>query len=315
MNDRCHLLVERLLSLGQRHVRIEEGVAGGVRANHREGLEVAALFSEVSAKRVNQKLRALHLEAVVKLREVRLADSGHALGTGDLAGEPADEIGIGAADFGCLLGRVILVKTLFEQLENRTDLDFTGWGFDLEFAFQRRIDAVEFQRRLGHLPDAPGGKVVGVEPIVRSALLEIRLAQKEAGIVPHQERHVGLFLEERGIVKLVRDYHLAERQPQRGIAAELNRDPEVRMNGGGAVIGSDRNEFGAVIARLGDEVKIGHLGGYRIAAPVQDQLGVEHVIGGTAKNNLAAGHGRSLMFISNIGVQVPQRRIKQERGA
>src|SRR3990172_2159625 len=69
------------------------------------------------------------------------------------------------------------------------------------------------------------------------------------------------------------------------------------MDGGGAIIGRDGNNFRSVVASLSDKMVIGNIGVYRVSSPDQDHIRVEPVICGISNNHFAQCNGDSLVVV------------------
>ena len=93
----------------------------------------------------------------------------------------------------------------------------------------------------------------------------------------HKHRQVGELLHEIGVVELLLHHHLRHAERERRICSGADNDNLVALRRGRGVFDRNCDGLGSLQARLGEPVRIGHLGRNPVHAPNQDDLGVLHV--------------------------------------
>ena len=111
----------------------------------------------------------------------------------------------------------------------------------------------------------------------RLFLHQVTTAQQLAIVPAHQERQVGLFTDERLFIEFLLEGHMHQRHSQERIAARLDMNPFIRMNGSRVVIRGDGNDLGLVVSPFPQIVGIRNTGDVGIDAPEHD---VVHLVPG-----------------------------------
>ena len=124
----------------------------------------------------------------------------------------------------------------------------------------------------------PDERVPPEELVVAVALRDVGAAQEAAGVLADEQRQVGLLLHELLLVETGVDDHLAHRERERGVGADAHGHVVVGVDRRGAVVGRDRDDLAAVVARLGDVVIPVDVGVDGVRVPDQRQLGQEPVV-------------------------------------
>ncbi len=96
---------------------------------------------------------------------------------------------------------------------------------------------------------------------------------------------------------------------QRRIRRRLDRHPQVRLGGRAVVVRADRNDLGAAIFRLGEEMRVGNLRVERIARPEQDQVGIEILVCRALEVDLAEGLEGATVTVADLAVLVDHHRL------
>ena len=276
---------------------------------HRHGRVPRAPSPEVAGQGEHEQDTPLHLQTVVELSEVGLRDVGARPGAGDASCERAHLAGLDAGDrFGLLRG--VALESSLQLLEDRRDADRAFERLDIEDALQGGLDRPEFQVAPGCLDDAFRDGVEHEEPVVGAVRLQIARAQEAPIVHAYQQRHVGLFDHECGLVELLFDDDLRHRERQRGIGSDVDRYPFVGVDRRGVEVGRDADDVGALVARLVDEVRVRDVRVVRIAAPDQDQVAVEEIVHGTREDDLAGGRGDTGRVVAHLGGVLEDRRVE-----
>ena len=80
------------------------------------------------------------------------------------------------------------------------------------------------------------------------------------------------------VVEILFQNHLGEGEAQCCITPRVDRSPQIGVDSGRIQVRCDRDHFGTVITRLGDEMGIGNLRIGWIPTPDQDQIRVETIV-------------------------------------
>ena len=104
-------------------------------------------------------------------------------------------------------------------------------------------------------------------------------------------------------------------RPKAASLRDLDGDPLVGVDGRGVVVGGDAHHPGALVARLVDEVDVRDLRVGGIAAPDQDQVGVEEIVARARDGDLAEGGHGARVVVADLAVHVEHGRVEQETGA
>ena len=100
------------------------------------------------------------------------------------------------------------------------------------------------------------------------------------------------------------DDDLRHCERQRRVGAGLDGDPSVGVNRRGIEVGADGDDAGAVVPGLGQKVEVRDLRVRRVAAPDEDEVGVEEVVGGPARDRDAERDSRPLLLVADFGVEI-----------
>jgi hypothetical protein len=238
-----------------------------------------------------------------------LRDAGRRPGTRDLAGQLPHHLRMGARDLRRRL-RGVVGQVPAEQGEDRRDRHLAVHGLHLELPLEGGIDAVEGQALLRRLPDLARGPVEHVERLLVVIPLEVARPQEAAGVLAHEQREIRLLGDVARVVDPLLDHHVGQGEAEGGVAADFDGDPPVGVDRRGVVVGRDGHHAGPVVAGLVDEVRLGDLRVGRVAAPDQDQVGVEDVVGGARGDDLSPGDVRPRVVIADVRVHVQHQRVQ-----
>ena len=208
----------------------------------------------------------------------------------------------------------VLVQILASQVEHRSALDAAAVGkLDLEAAVERGFHPglVEMGAKLvarhGHrfagrfVPHDKVGQIAGQLVIhIRAVLIHrgrclftlrqhvrpvgergVLVAGKHVAgletierIHAHQGRQVGEALDKIRVVPFLAHQYLRHPQRKGRIGARADDNHVVALGGGGRILDRDRHRARALEPRLGQPVRVGHLGGDPVHAPGNDELGI-----------------------------------------
>ena len=205
-------------------------------------------------------------------------------------------------------GKPTFAVSLLALSPSSTDsLSFTSWPWRASFASRfhwpwsarpsgapAEADGAVGQHDLARLVERDGlplGIVRLAELAVEVGRADVavghhdRLAARQLVLLQHHEhRHVGVaphvVVEVRaalaaavGKVELLQD-HVAHRHRDRGVGALLRVHPDVGQLGDLGVVGRHRDRLGALVADLGEEVRVGRARLRHVAAPRDDEVRV-----------------------------------------
>ncbi len=259
--------------------------------------------SEVPAEDEDEDLRAHDRVAVVDLSEAECLDVRRGLGAREHVGQAADRLGRRSAHAARLLGRAA-GDLGAKSLEDRLHLHEACQRLHLEATLEGRIARAEGEALGRRRLDAAPGEVPAMERLGRAAGHEVRLAEELPGVEPHQERQVGLLLEQRRVVALLVDDDLRDREREGRVGSGSHRDEEVRVDRRGVVVGCDHDEGRPVVAGLAEEVEVRDLRVGGVAAPREDEVRVEEALGRARRSDAAVGHRRALLLVADLRVGV-----------
>ena len=294
------------LGLGQRAHRVHREIG--------EAHVAGPLASHLACEGKAQDLGTLHLDAVIELGKIGLADAGGRPRLGQRLRQAADGVRVGATDVHRFF-RHVLFQMLPQAGEHRRHLELAGHALHLELAFQGGVQLLQGEGGLGGLHRGLGHAVVEIETILGASRFHVGFAQETAAVDMHQQGQVGLLLDELAVVDALLDHHMGHGQAQGRVGGHLHRHPLVGMDRGSRVVRSNGDHLGAVVAGFGHEVGVGDLGVDRVAAPDQDQVGIEQVVRGTAERHLAHRHPDARAVVTDLGVDVQHRGVQHQGGA
>jgi hypothetical protein len=276
----------------------------------RKAVDPAPLPAELPRQCKDEELRSLHLQAVVELPEVGLGDAGRGAGLRDLASEPLHRLRRHARRRRRRRRR-IRGEPLAKEREHRNDRHLPFPGRNAVLPLQGGVESFQGERRLGSLSNASRGPVVDQKDVLFAPLFEVTPPQEAARIGPNEQREIRLLGDEARVVDPLLHHHVGEREAQRRVGGGLDRNPPISVDRRGVVIRGDRHDTRAAITRLVDEMGVRNLRIDRIAAPDQDQIGREEVVGRAAERDLAAGHRGARVVISEFGIQVQHGHVQE----
>ena len=185
-----------------------------------------------------------------------------------------------------------------------------GDALDAEAAFERRVDRSEREglvlaaHRARGLHRLARDRVPHVEHVGLALGREIRLAQQLAVVVAHEQREVGLLLDEGGVVQPLGQEDLGQRHVEERIRARLDGNPEIGVNGTRVVVRGDGDDAGAVVAGLPDVVGVRDARRVGVEQRQHDVVGVEPGVGGEARERIAVGEVGAGVEIAHVGEDV-----------
>ncbi len=220
-----------------------------------------------------------------------------------------------AADSRCFLRRVVPVQALLQHLEDRLRLHDAILSRHAVLALERGSDLSEPERLLPRLHRALLVHVVHKEDIVLAAAAQVGLAQERAGVGAQKEGQVGLLAHEVRVEQAFGNDDLRHGERDGGVGAGLDGDPPVGVYGRGVEVGADGDDARAVVPRLGQEMEIRDLRVRRVAAPNEDEIRVEVIVGRPARDGDAERHSGTLLLVADFGVEIEHHGAEQVREA
>ena len=94
-----------------------------------------------------------------------------------------------------------------------------------------------------------------------------------------QERQIGLLAQVVRVEEALLDHHLTRGERECGVGAGPRREPEVGVDRALVVVGRDRDDARAAVARLVQEVRVGDARRRRVEGPQHESVGAEPVVG------------------------------------
>ncbi len=255
-------------------------------------VQPGAGVAEIARQRHEQLDGAVAQVVVVPIVDALAVDDFRGVGLGELAGDPLVGVRPNAGLFVDNVRRV-LTEFVSEVLPDRPDRDAALVGVDTTLDRELRVEvefdacgvillAVPLAERTGRTAEIPVGvdhheHLLGVVGV----LGEANLARPEElpGVLPDEQRHVGLFLEVFLVVQPLVDDGLGHPERERGVAAAVGREPLVGVDGRLGVVGEDADPLCALVAGVEEVLRVGDARDVDVRPPGDDVVRVVPVGG------------------------------------